>query len=283
MKIKGYICDKPVLFWFPSLPENCYEKKLISPLGAMQYSLDWGEVHSWKEGMFCVKALMFAIRANEAIVQSIYEDFPKWRKIFNSLIMIQTCNFAYIEQKRFMLVQQNIDTYDTLNIFEANPDEDLRLIDNKADKKDIQIQMIECFDLAKMEQLFEDAGFYGEIPVWYELLITAYRAAIQQDFRSAIIIAENALKNVILTVIEEYYDENEVETFEDDQKQYQTLEQIFEWLNKIGIELSVNDCQKEILEINRVSISKLHSYEYVKKHLDKCKLIIQELNMMYWN
>lgn len=151
---------------------------------------------------------------------------------------------------------------------------------NPRDLEPIKIQLIpnsQCYDEQQLKKLFEDAGCKKEIMLSYELLIVAYRSVLCHDFRSAIVLATTALEKAILHRIEQYYNDNNLTTFEDDKKRHKMLGKLFGWLNELNISIPVLNYQTEILDIRNPTAyeGENHSHKTTKKYLENCKEIIQ--------
>ena len=281
------ISEISVSFCFPSFPEtyNCgvcslIKGDLIAPLSIFQEQIDWGTIHAWPEGLFSVKSLLCIWDGEEAEVQSIYADFPRWKEKFYNLVLIDSGNFIKPEKKPITLLQYGNGVYDGLEIFMLEEDKPLKREVNNRVLEPIQVQMIsseQCYDIETLRLIFENAGSQKEIILPYELLMVAYRSVIRHDFRSAIIIAATALEKSILNRIQRYYTDNQLNTFETDKRMHKALGKEFGWLNELGIAIPVNDYQTEILYVRNPTAheGKTHNYNNTIKYLDNCKLIIQ--------
>ena len=275
-----------VCFCFPSCPEEMPEIRnsldkgdLIAPLNFMQEQINWGTIHAWPEGLFSVNALL-CVGKDDARMEKIYEDFPRWKEKFKRLVLIDSGNFIQPKQKPVSLLQYGNGIYDGLEIFIVK---DSRKIERKINNRHfdpIKLSMVsreQCYSAEKISMLLKNAGDAKDISFPYELLIVAYRAVIRHDFRSAIIIAGTAVEKALLARIKKFYDDNQQVTFEADRKKHKMLGKEFAWLSELGIAIPVQDYQTQILDIRNPTAheGKSQDYSTTIKYLENCKIIIQ--------
>ncbi len=269
----SFICSKEVLgesikisigeisakITFPSYPNLEDDKidRLSRPLDPPnQYkdwrrgdeSLKWGSIVVLPRGSSIVErvAIEFMVPSEQegAVCKIVYTEFEKWLELFEQYVRLLTTQTTrhnyntYNGYENALLLFSNsesspryIPTTRTTNLKGSWPDE----------KKDLTLERLkECCRLASL----------GRLPVFeYKLLLEAYDARSNNDYRKAIIEAATALE-VCLTnkILIELSANNNINSSEKLLKKNRTLGGRFTLCKKIGIQLPSNNYKKMILD-----------------------------------
>ena len=142
------------------------------------------------------------------------------------------------------------------------------------------VETKESYTNQGISDLFTFAGDKMEIALAYELLITAYRAMEQNDFRSAVILGGTALEQAILTRMRQEYPSNTKFKKAKGSPKHAMLNGRFNWLAEKKIAIPLPDYKKTIIDIrNDAAHDGIRpTYAETKLCLENCKVLIETYN-----
>ena len=287
---KSKIANHDVLVIFPSIPDDYNLAKgpdlkngdLVVPGDLFKGQVNWGMINAWPDGIFSVNHLLCHISGAETDIYAIYADFPRWKEKLNNLLLINAGDYLLPKQEIPSLLQGG-GFYDGLQVFEIAKGQPLRSIRNSRTTDPIKLRFPstkEAYTPKMAQELFAFAGDTEEIALAYELLITAYRALEQNDFRSAVMLGGSALEQAILKRMRQEYSSNKNFKREKGKTVYSTLNGKFRWLVEKKVPIPVTDYKKAIVDVRNDAAHDgiCPTYDATKLCLEKCKLLIEAYN-----
>ena len=287
---KSKIANHDVLIIFPSIPDdydpskgpNFQKGDLVVPCNWFKDDIHWGTITAWPNGLFSVKHLLCYISGTESDIHEVYEDFPRWKDKLNNLLLINTGDYLLPKQELPALLRGG-GFYDGLQLFEVIKGKPLQYMRNSRATEPIKLRFVETkesYTNQGISDLFTFARDKMEIALAYELLITAYRAMEQNDFRSAVILGGTALEQAILTRMRQEYPSNTKFKKAKGSPKHAMLNGRFNWLAEKKIAIPIPDYKKTIIDIrNDAAHDGIRpTYTETKLCLENCKVLIETYN-----
>ncbi len=287
---KSKIANHDILVIFPSIPDDYDPAKgtdlkdgdLVVPGDLFNSQVNWGMINAWPDGLFSVNHLLCYISGTEADIHEIYADFPRWKEKLNNLLLINTGDYLLPKQEIPALLQGG-GFYDGLQVFEIVKGQPLRGVRNSRSTEPIKLRLLsakEAYTLQMAQELFAFTGDTKEIALAYELLITAYRALEQNDFRSAVMLGGSALEQAILRRMRQEYTSNKKFKREKSKTVYSTLNGRFRWLVEKMVPIPIADYKRTIVDVRNDAVHDgiCPTYDATKLCLENCKVLIEIYN-----
>lgn len=287
---KSKIANHDVLIIFPSIPDDYDPTKgpdlrkgdLVVPCNWFKDDIIWGTINSWPNGLFSVRHLLCYISGTEADVHEVYEDFPRWKEKLNNLLLINTGDYLLPKQEVPALLQGG-GFYDGLQLFEAMEGKPLQSVRNSRTTEPIMLRFVEtkeAYTIQMVKDLFAFTGDKKEIALAYALLIAAYRAMEQTDFRSAVILGGSALEQAILKRMRQEYPSKTKFKRAKRNPNHRMLNGRFNWLTEKKIEIPIPDYKKTIIDVrNDAAHDGIRPTQAeTKLCLENCKVLIETYN-----
>lgn len=287
---KSKIANHDVLIIFPSIPDDYDPQKgpdlqkgdLVVPCNLFKGQVNWGTINAWPSGLFSVHYLLCYISGTEADIHEVYADFPRWKEKLNNLLLINTGDYLLPKQEIPALLRGG-GFYDGLQVFEATKGKPLQGIRNSRTTEPIKLRFVEsneAYTIQMVKDLFAFAGDKKEIALAYELLITAYRAMEQNDFRSAVILGGSALEQAILKRMRHEYPSKTKFKKAKGNPHHSMLSGRFNWLAEKKITIPIPNYKKTIIDVRNDAahdgIRPTHAE--TKLCLENCKVLIETYN-----
>ena len=287
---KSKIANHDILIVVPSIPDDYNPEKepdiqngdLVVPCNLFKGQVNWGTINAWHSGLFSVHHLLCYISGTEADIHEVYAEFPRWKEKLNNLLLINTGNYLLPKQEIPALLRGG-GFYDGLQIFEAAKGKPLQSVRNSRTTEPIKIRFVEsreAYTIQMAEDLFAFAGDKKEIALAYELLITAYRAMEQNDFRSAVVLGGTALEQAILKRMRREYPSNKKFKSAKNNSNHCTLNGRFKWLAEKKITIPITDYKKTIIDVRNDAAHDgiCPTHAETKLCLENCKVLIETYN-----
>ena len=284
---KSKIANHNVLVVFPSIPDdyspeegpNIQNGDMVVPGNLFAGQVNWGTINAWPSGLFSVSHLLCYISGIETDIHEIYAEFPRWKEKLNNLLLINTGDYLLPKQELPAILRGG-GFYDGLQIFEVTQRKRLQNIRNSRTTEPINLHFLEskeAYTVQKVEELFSFVGDNEEIALAYELLITAYRAMEQNDFRSAVILGGSAVEQAILKRMRREYPSKTQFNKAKGSARYSMLKGRFNWLIEKKIVIPIQDYKKTIIDVrNGATHDGIRpTYSETKLCLENCKVLVE--------
>lgn len=239
----------------PSLPnwskqkEEPLAKSLLGPIQARTWKkgenlIYWGSLNSYPQGDATVLLALMEFPSShdhlESDAQKIYEGFGIWLKLFEEYVILLTTQ----NTRNNVSVSGESKSIEILTLKEAR----LKYIPRTTHP----IVTIESSDVDKylhLEQLIEAARLSSKsLPprFQYQLILEAYKARKDSDYRKAIVEAANALEACLTERIMEEFDRQRLSFGEKLLQKFRMLGGRFELVKLLGIALPNKDYESLI-------------------------------------
>lgn len=281
-EVRTKIGGKEIDFCFPSIligDDNGTLKmneKPWFPFG--NNNADWGTIYNTKNGHYGVRKLFGNIKEHdEESIQMIYDKFPAWERKFKALLRLLDGEHK-TPPPPVLRALQNIGPYDGLQIYQMTTEKSCQVVSNKEPiRVDIHLHADSLFhSYEEIKKLFKLAGIDSPLSLPYELLVEAFLALDNKEYRSSILLGSIAVEQILEKVVRQYYQNNKILDFKNDLADHQGIDRKFQLLKKLKIKRPLENYKDTITKPrnNIAHVGVKSSYKEANEYLQHCKLIL---------
>lgn len=300
--LHGIICNKDLLgskirirlgnlkgtVYFPQAKRNDYklgdiDMDLIAPRTFETFSkVEWGRINTLPGYTSIVNTVCYETVCTEKEIQQVFAVIRGWlTKLDNLLVLRNPYKYCKTPHIKVISGENGFINPDTgIELYRVNYESNLGKYDLVQDCFSTISINVEIIDdkcaIAKDEmiKLFDNASSNEQINQSYTLMLAAYHACDNEDYRSPIILAGTAMEIAIVDRIKRYCNEESIDT--NTIFPIGELGKKFHKLKELKIPIPIENYQNNLLDIRNNVAHKgvLYDKNTVHKYLDNARTVI---------